>query len=80
MESKPSRRSFNFRMLVRGKDGEAAGNEDVYCVGYIDQWMRKEAEHQKQRKGAKLKTAIPPVIAMHFIYWVLRTQSFMLYM
>lgn len=50
VESKPSRRTFNFRMLVRGKDGEPSGNEDVFCVGYIDQWTKKEAEHQKQRK------------------------------
>ena len=51
MESGPSRRTFNFRMLVRGKDGELAGDEDVHCVGYIDQWMRKESEHQKQSQS-----------------------------
>lgn len=38
-------------MLVQGKDGKPAGNQDVHCVGYIDQWMRKEAEHQEQHNG-----------------------------
>lgn len=43
-------------MLVRGKDGEPAGNEDVHCVGYIDQWMRKETEHQKQNQTVQGQT------------------------
>lgn len=50
LESSPSRRTFNFRMLVRGKDGEPAGSEDVHCVGYIDQWTRKETQHQNESK------------------------------
>lgn len=64
MESGPSRRTFNFRMLVRGKDGEPAGDEDVHCVGYIDQWMRKETEHQKQSQtqGQRCKS----------LYWLLK--------
>lgn len=48
LKSSPSCRTFNFRMLVRGKDGESAGSQDVHCVGYIDQWLKKDSKHQKQ--------------------------------
>ena len=48
----PSRVRLDFRMLVRGKDGEPAGEEDIHCVGFFDHWMKKVSDNK--RKGERL--------------------------
>ena len=46
----PSRISLDFRMLVRGQDGEPVGEEDIHCVGFFDHWMKKSSENKRKGK------------------------------
>lgn len=51
----PSRVRLDFRMLVRGKDGNPAGEEDIHCVGFFDHWMKKVSDNK--RKGERFLSA-----------------------
>ena len=48
LEGSPSRRIFNFRMLLRSPSGDPVGWETVHCVGYSDQWTKKISSRKKQ--------------------------------
>ena len=51
----PCRVRLDFRMLVRGKDGNPAGEEDIHCVGFFDHWMKKVSDNK--RKGERFLSA-----------------------
>ena len=51
-KNNPSRINLDFRMLVRGKDGEPIGEEDIHCVGFFDHWMKKSSEGKRNGKNS----------------------------
>ncbi|XP_068701676.1 neuronal PAS domain-containing protein 2-like isoform X2 [Montipora foliosa] len=56
----PSRISLDFRMLVRGQDGEPVGEEDIHCVGFFDHWMKKSSENKRKGTQDSKDNAIAP--------------------